>query len=105
MAEITVYYSQGAFGIYVCFHILAFGHHPTFIRAGHWVTLAHWPVFANYVFIHRAIILAVVTSEGTFGTGLILVDTYIATLEALATVSARNRYKLTANKLLACFWV
>ena len=105
MVEITVYYREGALGVHVCFHILAFGYHPAFIWAGHWVTLAHWPVVGNYVFIPRTISLTVVTSERTFGTGLILVDAHIATLEAFVTVSTRNRCKLTANELLACFWV
>ena len=87
------------------FNILAFRIRPTFLRARHWVALAHWPVVADYVFIHRCIIIAVVAAERSLGTGLTLVSMHMTTLEVLTTMSACNCFKLTANELLAQFWV
>ena len=103
--EVTVDYCEGTYSVYMCFHILAFRTHPTFIWAGNWVALTHWPVVVDYVFIHRAIVLAVVTAERTLGAGLGLMNMHMATLEVLATVGTRNCSKPTANKLLTQFWV
>ena len=103
--EVTVDYCEGTYSVHMCFHILAFRTHPTFIWAEHWVALTHWPVVVDYVFIHRAIVLAVVTAERTLGAGLALVSKHMATLEVLAAVGARNFCKCTANKLPTQFWV
>ena len=103
--EVTVDYCEGTYSVYMCFHILAFRTHPTFIWAGHWVALAHWPVVVDHVLVHRAIVLAVVTAERTLGASVTLVSMHMATLEVLATVDARNCSKLTASELLAQFWV
>ena len=101
--EVTVDYCEGTYSVYMCFHILAFRTHPAFIWAGHWVALAHWPVVVDYVFKHRAIVLAVVTAERTLGAGFFFVSMHMTMLKVLAAVGARNLYKRTANKLLAQF--
>ena len=103
--EVTIDYCEGTYSVYMCFHILAFRTHPTFIWTGHWVALAHWPVVVDYVFIHRSIVLAVVTAERTLGAGLSRVSMHMATLEVLATVRTHNCCKRTTNQLLAKFWV
>ena len=96
---------ERVYSVYMCCHILAFRTHPTFIWAGHWVALAHWPVSVDYVFIHTAIVLAVVTAERTLGAGLALMSMHMATLEVFTIVGTRNLYKRTANKLVTQFWV
>ena len=58
-----------------------------------------------YVFIHRAIVLAVFTAEGTLGAGLTLVSIHTPTLKVLVTVGTPNCSKLTANKPLVQFLV
>ena len=87
----------------MCFHILAFRTLPTFIRAGHWVALAHWPVVVDYVFIDRAIVLAVVTAERTLRAGLTLVSMHTATLEALAAVGTAANGQPTSCLLSSGF--
>jgi len=89
----------------MCFNILPFRIHTTFVGARHWVALAHWPVVADYIFIHRSTIIAVVAAERSLRAGICLVSMHIATLEVLTTMGAGNCSKLTANKLLAQFWV
>ena len=89
----------------MCFYILTFRTHPTFIWTGYWVALAHWPVVVDYIFIHRAIVLAVLTVERTPGAGLSLMSMHMATLEVLATVRTCNCCKRATNQLLAKFWV
>ena len=103
--EVTVDYCEGAYSVYMCFHILTFRTHPTFIWAGYWVALAHWPVVVDHIFIHRAIVLAVVTAERTLWARLVFVSVHMATLEVLAAVGTRNICKFTANKLSTQFWV
>ena len=102
--EVTVDYCEGTYSVYMCFYILAFRIHPTFIRAGYWVALTHWPVVVDHIFIHRAIVLAVVTAERTLGT-LTFMRMHMLTLKVLAAVATCNWSKLTANKLLATFWI
>ena len=70
--EVTVDYCEGTYGVYMCFQILAFRTHPTFIQAGNRVALTHGPVIVDYVFKHRTIVLAVVTAERMLGAGLTL---------------------------------
>jgi len=89
----------------MCFNILTFKIHPTFVGARHWVALAHWPVVVDHIFIHRSIITAVVAAERTLKTRFTLMNTYPTTLEVLTTIGARNSSKLTTNELLAQFWV
>jgi len=89
----------------MCFNILAFRIHPTFVRARHWVALAHQPVVVDYIFIHRSIIITVVTVERSLGTGICLVSMHTTTPEVLTTMGTGSCSKLTANKLLAQFWV
>ena len=54
----------------------------------------------DHVFIHRVVVLAVVTAERTLEAGFTLVSMQIATLEVLATVGTHNCCKITTNKLL-----
>ena len=103
--KVTVYYCEGAYTVYMCFHFLALRTYTTFIWAGHWVALAHLPVVVDHVFIHRAIVLAVFTAERTLGAGLALVNIHTPTLKVLVTVGTRNCSKLTANKPLVQFLV
>ena len=103
--KVTVDHCEGAHGVYMCFHILTFRTHSTFIWAGYWVALTHWPVVVDHIFIHRSIVLAVVTAERTLGAGFTFVSMHMATLQVLATVGTRNCSKLTANKLPTQFWV
>ena len=84
--KVTVDYCEGAYSVYMCFHILAFGTRSTFIRAGHWEALTHWPVMVDYVFIHRTIVLTVVTAERTLGARVNLVSIHMVTLEIFATM-------------------
>jgi len=103
--EVTVDYSKGTLCVHMCFNILAFRIHSTFVGARHWVALAHWPVVVDYIFIHRSIIIAVVAAERSLWAGICLVSMHIATLEVLTTMGARNCSKHAANKLLAQFWI
>jgi len=103
--EVTVDYSKGTLFVYMCFNILPFRIHTTFVGARHWVALAHWPVVVDYIFIHRSTFIAVVAAERSLRAGICLVSVHIATLEVLTTMGAGNCSKLTANKLLAQFWV
>ena len=101
--KVTVDYCEGAYSVYMCFHIPAFRTHPTFIRTGHWVALANCPVIVDYVFVPRTIVLAVVTAERTLGARFVFVSMHMGTLEVLATVGTRNICKFTANKLSTQF--
>ena len=103
--KVTADNHEGAYSIYVCFHILSFRTCPTFIWARYWVALAHGPVVVDYVVIHRIIVLAVITAESTLGAELALMSIHMATLEVLTAMGTLNKRKFTASNLFAQFWV
>jgi len=84
--------------------MLPFRNCPTFVRTGHWVAFAQWPVVVDYIIMYRKKVIAVVTTKWALGTKINFMSFSIMTLVILITIRAFDFCKLTANKLFTHFW-